>query len=228
MELSMNTGGNMSGLQCNAPDRCINHPWWLDVVHKWIHALHGGDEKYSTCYRNELFAMISSLMASPRPRDRDLAGFLMHTYGDTYAHRRLIGIQWHGYPPRIGHAGDFHWPDVASNRLGDGTYSEYLDGLMRLFGGNCDKSVKDRLLRGFNSIRLMHEYYGWEVTGGGRMSNESLFARNFRLPGGSYADNHPYYDPDGERSVLPGMMIEYSEVLDLVNDFAKRVCAKCK
>jgi len=118
---------------------------WAPNVFNWLHSLHGGGFEEIQQRRARLARLI--LDGTDDDGNQLSAwqlGFIIHAFGDSYAHTHFTssGPRAYGWP--WGHARDAHTPDIiASNRE---KYKTYVRELYRVLGG-CNEAGNPLLQR---------------------------------------------------------------------------------
>lgn len=113
-----------------------------------LHSLHGGDRSETNFRRQRLGDLFQSLDKS----DPDYAwksGFLLHAYGDSFAHTNAEGAS---YGELYGHLFDGHAPDIVGNR--PELYIDYVTSLYTLLDEGAGRSEeRDEYLTGIRALQ---------------------------------------------------------------------------
>jgi hypothetical protein len=118
---------------------------YINPIFYWLHSLHGGGDAAVQQRRARLGQLISNGTDDYGNRLSPWEiGFLIHAFGDAYAHTYTSrsGLNAYGWP--FGHLWSGHKPDIiASNRE---QYKTYVRELYRALGG-CNEAGNELLQR---------------------------------------------------------------------------------
>jgi hypothetical protein len=112
------------GYELFARRRFKNHEQYVQVIHKGLHALTGTDAATERHRRREIFRGLKGRGSLFKH------ALALHAFGDSFAHQRIGSTSL--FPPTIGHAFAGGDPDQPWSENRDGTYIDYLRGMVEL------------------------------------------------------------------------------------------------